>query len=244
MTVAIYRKGPCTVKLGGISIGQTEGDVVFKYSPQWKMFTPDQSLGSQGAFIVSESVEVKVPLIPRADALELVHAHAFPAGLVQVTKKVGGGDSTLSGSEAIGETTITVASGTNFAIGDLIVIGEGLPTAEIRVLTNVSTNDLVFAEPTAYLHASGEVVQELDADPKIKITLGNNRSGIDYAELLIDPLDGSDDIKVYKAICTAEVELALKKEEESVIELTYMGIEDTTRNNGDRLAAIGLQSVA
>lgn len=244
MTVALYRKGPCTVKFAGITIGQTEGDVVFKYSPEWKMFTPDQSLGAQGAFIVSETIECTVPLIPRADALELVHAHAFPAGLIQVTKKTGGGDSSLSAAEAIGETTIAVASGTNFAIGDMIVIGEGLPTAEIRTLTGVSGTDLTFAEATGYLHAAGEIVQELDSDPKIKYTLGNNRTGIGFAELLITPLDGSDPIKIYKALCTGEVELALKKEEETVIELSYMGIEDTARNNGDRLAAIGLQSVA
>lgn len=244
MTVPLFRKGPCTVKLGGISIGQTEGDVVFKYSPEWRLFMPDQSTGPQGAFLVSESVEVVVPLVPRADALELVHSHAMPAGLINVTKKSGGGDSTLANAEPKGQTTITVAAGTNFAIGDLIVIGEGTPYAEIRTLTGVSTNDLTFAEELGYDHASGEVVQELDADPKIKVSVGNNRDNVRFAELLIDPLDGSDDIKVYQAICTGELELALKKGEESVIELTFAGIEDTTRNNGDRLAAIGLQSVA
>ena len=55
MTVALVQKGPCSVKYGGATLGQTEGDVVFKYSPKWRLFTPDQSLGPQDAFIISES---------------------------------------------------------------------------------------------------------------------------------------------------------------------------------------------
>ena len=243
MSVEIYRKGPCTVKYGNMVIGQTEGDIAFKYTPEWRLFMPDQSTGPQGAFIVREGVEVTVPLVPRADALEMFHANIFPAGLKKATLKSGGGNSTLSGAEAAGQTTITVASGTNFANDDLVIIDPGTPKAEIRTV-QVSSNDLSFTEPLAFNHDSGAVVQELDSDPKLKYSIGNNRSNIQFAELLIDPLDGSDDIKIYKAICTGEVELPIKKEEESVIELTYVGVEDTTRANGDRLFAIGLQSVS
>lgn len=244
MTVEIFRKGPCTVKYGNIAIGQTEGDIAFKYSPEWRLFTPDQSTGPQGAFIVNESCEVKIPIVPRADALEMFHSNLFPAGLKKGTLKVGGGDSTLSAAEDAGQTTITVVSGANFAIGDLIIIDPGTAKAEIRTLTGVSTNDLTFTEPLGWAHAAAAVVQELDADPKLKYSVGNNRGNVQYAELLIDPLDGSDDIKLYKAICTSEVELALKKGEETIIESTYVGIEDTSRNNGDRLFSIGDQSVA
>jgi hypothetical protein len=312
MTVALMRKGPCLVKYGGVTIGQTEGDVVFKYSPEWRQFMPDQSTGAQRAFLVKEAVEVKVPLVPRADAWDLIRANAFPAGLKKSTPTAGDGATTVDGDHAAGVTTLAVADGSVFAVGDVIKIGAGQTIeyraitaidtndltvaatsyahaggeavadvkgsslsgaeavgqtvigvsvdddftqgdvvmigegakAELRTISSVGTGDVTLSEAIGFAHAAGELMFVLDADPKLKFSVGNNRSNIQYAELIIDPLDGSDDIKVYKALCTSEVELPLKKEEESVIELTYVGIEDTTRTSGDRLAAIGDQSVA
>lgn len=312
MTVALFRKGPCTVKLGGATIGQTEGDVVFKYSPEWKPFTPDQSTGPQGAFIVSETCEVTVPLILSGDGRELFKANLMPAGLKKVNPaedsgattvsgahvagattlavvsgaavtdeqiiRIGSGSTTefrrisaivsndltvaaltyahangeavqevfgsyLSGDEAVGQTSISVNSESHFTAGDLVFIGEGA-AGELRTVASTSSGVVVLTEAIAFAHSSGELIMRLDADPELKYTVGNNRANVQFAELLIDPVDGSDDIVVYKAICTGEIELALKKEEETVVELTFVGIEDITRTNGDRLASIGLQSVA
>ena len=80
MTVAIFRSGPANITYGGVDIGQTKGDVVFKYTPEWRLFQPDQSTGPQGAFIVNEAVELTVPLIPRKDALNLIQAN-----IIQIT---------------------------------------------------------------------------------------------------------------------------------------------------------------
>lgn len=312
MTVALFRKGPCTVKLGGAIIGQTEGDVVFKYSPEWRMVLPDQTTGPQSSFLVSESVEAVVPLLPRADALELIKGNVMPGGLKQATPTDDDGASTVDGTHVAGATTLNVADGTEFADEKIIRIGSGLTReyrrisaiasdaltvaaltfahsageavaevlgsyfsadeaigqtvlsvndetdftaddyvmigqgsrAEVRKISSTATGTITVDEPIAFAHLEQELIFVLDSDPKLKITVGNNRSDVQFAELLIDPLDGSDDIKIYKALCTSEIELALKKGEETVLELTYVGIEDTSRSNGDRLAAVGLQSVA
>ena len=313
MTVQLYRKGPATVTYGGAVIGQTEGDVVVKYTPEWRMVVPDQTTGPQGSFLVREAFEVTVPLIPRADAYDLMRGNIFPAGLKKANGKDDDGASTVDGAHVAGDTTLAVADGsefaqnklikigtgasteyqyississddltlgaglendqdtgvavveifgsylsaneaagqtvlsvnasTDFAAGDKILIGKGAK-AEVRVVDSTGAGTVTITEPTAHAHVTGELVMELDSDPELKYSVGNNRSNVQFAELLITPLDGSDPIKVYKAICTGEVELALKKEEESVIELTFVGIEDTSRSDGDRLLAIGLQSVA
>lgn len=245
MTVAIYRSGPANVSYGGVNIGQTKGDVVFKYTPEWRLFMPDQSTGPQAAFIVNESVEVTIPLIPRGDALNIIQANLMPASLKMATKASGGGDSTLSAAEAKGQTVLSVTSETGFATGDLAIIDEGKANAEIVTVASATTGEVTIAAPgLIYDHASGATIQELDADPKLKVGIGGNRNNIEYAQLLIDPVDGSDDIVLYKALCTSEPEFATKKEEEMVVELTYVGLEDTSREAGDRLASIGLQTVA
>lgn len=311
MTVALHRKGPATIYYGGANIGQTEGDITVKYAPEWKQFTPDQSTGPQGSFLINESVEIKIPLILRADAYELIRANAMPSGLKKVTPTPGAASSTVDGAHVAGDTVLTVADGTNFTTDDIIQIGTGqtrefrkitkssndftvaaltyahangedvinvLGTAlsgaeavgqtslsvtdetdfvagrvvaigsgaslELRVVASTSSGVLVVTEAIGFAHASGELVMMLDADPKLRVGIGNNRSDIQFATLVIDPLDGSDDIKLWKALCTSEVELPIKKEEESIVELTFVGIEDTTRSNGDRLLSIGDLSVS
>jgi hypothetical protein len=149
----------------------------------------------------------------------------------------------LGAAEAVGQTNLTVNAETDFSNGLLVMIGEG-SKSEFRIVSGTDTGTIDISEAIGFAHVAGELVFVLDADPKLKYSVGNNRGNVQYAELLIDPLDGSDDIKLYKAICTSEVELALKKGEESIIELTFVGIEDTSRSNGDRMASIGLQSVA
>lgn len=240
MTVALVQKSPCTVKYGGATIGQTEGDVVFKYKPEWRLFRPDQSLGPQSAFITSEQIEVTIPLVPRADVYDIVRAHMFAAGLIKGTPKVSSPlATTLGAAEAAGQTVLTVAAETNATAGDVIIINRGAANAEVRVVASATTGEVTITEPLAFDHASGESVDELDADPKLRVGLGNNRSNIGFAELLIDPVDGSPDIKLYKAFCNSEIEYAYKKEEETIIELTYVALEDTSRANGDRMASIG-----
>ena len=245
MTVAIYRSGPAEITYGGVNIGQTKGDVVFKYTPEWRLFAPDQSTGAQGAFIVNEAVEMTVPLIPKADALNIIQANILPASLKMATKAVAGGDTTLDEGEPAGETSISVLAEADFDAADLVIIDEGKANAEIGVVASTAAGEVVLAAPgLQYAHLTGATISELDADPKLKVGIGGNRDNIQFAELVVDPVDGSDDLVLYKALCTSEPEFSVKKEEEMVVELTYVGIEDTSREAGDRLASVGLQSVA
>lgn len=245
MTVAIYRSGPANISYGGVNIGQTKGDVVFKYTPEWRLFMPDQSTGAQAAFIVNEAVELTIPLIPRADALNIIQANTLPASLKMATKVGGGGDTTITNAETAGTTALTVASETNFTTGDFVIIDEGTAKAEVAVVASTAVGTVTLAAPgLQYDHDALATISELDPDPKLKVGIGGNRDNVQFAQLLVDPVDGSDDIVLYKALCTSEPELQVKKEEEMVVELTYVGIEDTTREAGDRLASIGLQTVA
>lgn len=246
MSVAVVKKGPCTVKYGGNDLGYTEGDLTFKYSPEFRLFVPDQTLGPVDFFIVSESIEVMVPLVPRADVQNLAAAKAFAASLLKGTKKTGGGDTTLSAAEAAGQTVLSVTSETNFAAGDLILIDAGTPMAEVVEVLSTSTGEITLATgtPLRFAHASGATVIELDADPKLRLALGGQRANIPTAELLLTPVDGSAAIKIYKALVTGEVEHATKKGEESIVELTFTALEDTSRAAGDRMATIGDMSVA
>lgn len=245
MTVAIYRSGPANISYAGVNIGQTKGDVVFKYTPEWRLFMPDQSTGAQGAFIVNEAVELTIPLIPRADALNIIQANTLPASLKHGTTAGGGGSTTITNAETAGTTSLTVADESNFDAGDLVIIDEGTAKAEIATVASTAAGTIVLAAPgLQYDHAALTTIAELDADPAIRVGIGGNRNNIQFSELLVDPVDGSDDIKIYKALCTSEPEFMVKKEEEMVVELTYVGIEDTTREAGDRLASIGDQTVA
>lgn len=245
MTVQIYRSGPANITYGGVDVGQTKGDVVFKYTPEWRMFMPDQSTGAQGAFIVNEAVELTIPLIPRADALNIIQANTLPASLKMATKKVGGGDTTITGAEVAGTTVLAVGDESNFTDGEYVIIDEGTAKGEIAVVASTSVGQITLAAPgLQYDHLAAATISSLDADPKLKVGIGGNRPNIQFAPILVTPVDGSDSIQLYKSLCTSEPEFQVKKEEEMVIELTFVGIEDTTREAGDRLASIGLQSVA
>ncbi|KKM00075.1 hypothetical protein LCGC14_1808050 [marine sediment metagenome] len=245
MTVAIFRSGPAAITYGGVDIGQTKGDVVLKYTPEWRLFQPDQSTGAQGAFIVNEAIELTIPLIPRADALNIIQANILPASLKKGTVVGGGGDTTLDADAAAEATVISVVSETNFTTADRVLIDGGKANAEIAVVASVVAGEVTLAAPgLQFAHLSGATMEELDPDPKLRLGIGGNRDNIAFAALLVTPTDGSDPIQVYKALCTSEPEFSVKKEEEMLVELTYIGLEDTARAAGDRLASIGDQSVA
>ncbi len=245
MTVAIFRSGPANITYGGVDIGQSKGDIVFKYTPEWRLFMPDQSTGAQAAFIVNEAVELSVPLIPRGDALNIIQANTLPASLKQATKKVSGGDTTITAAEVVGTTVLAVGSETDFSDGEFVIIDEGTAKGEIAVVATTSVGEITIASPgLQYDHLAGASISSLDPDPLLKVGIGGNRDFIQFAPILVTPLDGSDPIQLYKALCTSEPEFSVKKEEEMVVELTWVGIEDTSREAGDRLASIGLQSVA
>ena len=245
MTVAIFRSGPANITYGGVDIGQTKGDVVLKYTPEWRMFMPDQSTGAQGAFIVNEAIELTVPLIPRADALNIIQANILPASLKKGTVAASGGDTTLNGDAAAAETVISVTSETDFDTGDLVLIDGDKANAEVDEVASTGVGEITLVAPgLQFAHLSGATMIELDADPKLRLGIGGNRDNIAFAALVVTPTDGSDVIKLYKALCTSEPEFSVKKEEEMLVELTYVGLEDTSRVAGDRLASIGDQSVA
>ena len=113
------------------------------------------------------------------------------------------------------------------------------------MVDSVQVGEVTLASPgLQFDHLSGATMIELDPDPKLRMGIGGNRDNIALAPLLVTPTDGSDPILLYKALCTSEPEFSIKKEEEMLVELTYIGLEDTSRVAGDRLASIGDQSVA
>lgn len=77
-------------------------------------------------------------------------------------KTSGHGNSTAAAATVAGATTLTVASATNFAIGDDIRVGTG-ETMELVRISNLVTTTITTAKPLKYAHASGEPVVEQEA---------------------------------------------------------------------------------
>ncbi len=80
---------------------------------------------------------------------------------------------------------------------------------------------------------------------KTRIAVGNSTtSEPPTAELLITPIDGSDPVRFYKALVSDEIEMVLQKAEETIIEVPFEALGDTSRAQGDQLFSIGDQSVS
>lgn len=80
-----------------------------------------------------------------------------------------------------------------------------------------------------------------------KVTIGRS-AGYDLTaeagELILHPTanaagDLSDDVKLYKAISTAEVEVGFTNDGERIIEVTFDAIVDESKTDGDYLGVIG-----
>jgi hypothetical protein len=70
---------------------------------------------------------------------------------------------TIDGTEAAGQTTVSVDDATGLSVGDSIVIDRGGSTEEVRTITAISTNDLTVAALT-YAHVTSDTVEKCTAD--------------------------------------------------------------------------------
>lgn len=81
----------------------------------------------------------------------------------------GGGSSTTTAATLVGDTSVAVASATNFSAGDVIKIDVGA-SAEYRTITSVVSLVLNFFTPLSLAHASGVAVVESVGDGRTTFT--------------------------------------------------------------------------
>ncbi len=238
------RLGRSTVKYGGHDLGFTEGEIAFTYTQEFRLFVPDQNTGAVKKFLLNEAVKAVIPMA-QTNAKSLAVAKAFPGGSVKATPVGGGGVGDLENAEAAGSVLLEldVGQGATFDPDDFVLVGSGAD-AEIVQVDSIAVDVLTLkAEtPLQFAHDAAEAVIQVDTT-KVRIAAGNLVDNIPEAVLDIVPLDGSDPIRLYKAFVGEEVELTLQKAEESVMEIPFMGLADTTRANGDQLFSIGDQAV-
>ena len=239
------RIGRSNVKYGGVDLGFTEGEITMTYTPEFRDFTPDQSTLVLKKFLLNEGVALSV-LLAQSVAKALARGKAFGAGELKAGALGGGGSSTSAGSISVGGTIVSVQAGqgVNFTVGNFILVGTGL-TAEMVQIASIATDDLTLetATPIQFAHADGDAVVEVDPT-KVRIAIGNPGTiELPTAVLDIIPIDGSDPIRIYKAIVGDELELVLQKGEETVVEIPFVGIGDDSRPTGDQLMSIVYQSV-
>lgn len=102
----------------------------------------------------------------------------------------GAGGSDVDGATAVGATSIDVTSGTGYAANDYIQIGE-TTTAEIRKITNVSTNTLTLDKGLRRTHADEEVCNEVATTYTHTLAVADKLPSF----TLEQGLDGSTDIR-------------------------------------------------
>lgn len=106
--------------------------------------------------------------------LELDTSHSYrgvrfdPSGLFRTNRPVlvsGGGDSTLSNAEAIGDTVLELADSSNFATDDKAVIGRGTGLEEVVTIASVGGGALTIAAPgLQFAHLAATTVEEATDD--------------------------------------------------------------------------------
>ena len=108
----------------------------------------------------------------RSDQAQLTFAtEAAQGGDPEMIEGTAGtGDTTINAAFEAGSRSITVASASNFTVGDMIRIGTVLGTAantitehEVRRLESIDSTTFLLDRPTAFYHASGQEVKELTA---------------------------------------------------------------------------------
>jgi len=80
-----------------------------------------------------------------------------------------------------------------------------------------------------------------------KLNIGKNagaRLSAVAAQLVLHPLanadaDATDDLVLYKAVVTDEVEIGFNNDDQKVIEVTFLALVDTTKADGSWLGLIG-----
>ena len=112
---------------------------------------------------------------------------------------------TLSTAAAVGATSVTVASGTGYAISQAVQIGTGA-TAEVVVLTNVASNTLTFAgNPLRFAHAFAQAVATVVAPFTHTFSLLNSSPGQPQTHTLThyNGMSGANKANAYAYWCAS-----------------------------------------
>lgn len=128
----------------------------------------------------------------------------------------GSGTTTLSSQANAGVTTITV--GSSLTSGQVVAIGAGTTTCEIRTLTSTSTTP-TFAKPLVYTHAAAQVVRPTVA-PWTQAHAVNNAGTAQPGSLtLVDwqGLTATTFARAYAGCACSEITLKLNAESEFLV---------------------------
>jgi hypothetical protein len=90
---------------------------------------------------------------------------------------VGQGNTTLSGNTSIGATSLPVNAITNFASGQIVVVGAGA-TAEVRVIQSVSSGTIVIQGPLNTAHSTSDPVKAMNFEIYMAFEMVNITSGL------------------------------------------------------------------
>jgi hypothetical protein len=134
----------------------------------------------------------------------------------------GAGTTTLSAQANAGATTITV--GLALTSGQIVAIGAGTPTCEIRTLTSTGTSP-TFTKPLVYTHAAAQVVRPTQA-PWAQAHAVNNAGTAQPGSLtFIDwqGLTATTFARAYTGCCCSEITLKGNAESE-FISMTAKGV--------------------
>lgn len=238
------RVGRSVVKFGGVELGFTEGESTITYTPEFRDFMSDQNTGVLKKFLIGEALAIAIPMA-QSLARSLARAKAFALGELKATALGGGGSSTQAGNSSPGGTIISVQAGqgASFTAGNFVLLGTGL-VKEMGKIDSIATDDLTLTEPMAFAHSDTDPVLEVDPE-KTRIAVGNPAGSLEAptASLELIPLDGSDPVLIYKVQVGDELEIVLQKAEETVVEVPFTALMDTSRAQGDQLMTIGDKSV-
>lgn len=86
----------------------------------------------------------------------------------------GGGNTTLSGAAAKGDTIISVADALNFAVADKVQIGTG-NVAEVHEIQAINGTDLTLTKALRFAHAAAETVTEVTSPYTHQFSRGSNQ---------------------------------------------------------------------
>lgn len=179
ITPANYILGPAEVYYRAIgvntpwtNIGATLDDAVLRLTTT--RFIPDNLAGVMGPVMGLDylrKVEAEFEFtLPDITGSQLTLAIPGVRTTAAVFADAGGSplSTTLSGATLAGVTSITVASGTNAAVGDYIRI-DASTLLEYRQLTSVAGAVLGFRDPLLFAHANGVAVVETTGDKRTLI---------------------------------------------------------------------------
>lgn len=121
-------------------------DLTGKYSARLFLY-----IGRTGVTALASPIDVLIRPTIGSDAIR------YPEPARRRSSTVAPTSTTISGSTAVGATTLVLTAGTGFAADDIVCIEPGLATEEWARISRVVTNTIYFDSALKQAHASGGV---------------------------------------------------------------------------------------